>query len=568
MLGQSAQVKLGFTAIVLILALLSVVVAQEIATNGLPTGEVILPQQGNAVDLDLINLKIISPLYEEIISGTGIVILGVEPRDKITSAYFEIAGNETELSMSNNFSSEFDSKAFENGDYQFTATVCINDSCKSETIPIRVSNPSSKGEPEFSPSISPAVGSGVPEIIPRTVKVRGSNIFSALTLFSEEGIVKGSGTDFFEIERGTYNAQIDFFDSAISLLELKNLQVQKEGTLVETKSVDITKLEIPQAGLEWVQVHALNTNYSFSSGELTLIPPSSSVYLFRCRDFDYEAENCRGSFENVSRVVPLEKFVVPFDSVSKAVGFAKIKPKGIVNDSDQNVFVKPSIVEVADFNSIMPEEDLLGIDFEKIRGNLPHGLYSLKDTESRQSEADAFVNPNFPYFSIETNPITAKKSFVIDPVTYSAKWLETGFPTTKLVSSQSEALYELYLEVYYQKSKSFGNAGLSAALVEYNDEEVMGNSGDIIHFTDSGLVPGSGLFEIKHADILLQNPGFVEGSQDVNFVGKKISARFRSASGAKFLRIFFVFNQVEPSQSTGSFYFDKISLKKVVENEG
>ena len=589
MFGQSAQVKIGFTGVLLVIALLSLVVAQEIVPLGLPTGEVTLPATGGiGDDLGLLlNLKIASPLYGETISGTGVVILAVEPRDKITSSFFEVGGIRGDLSSSNNFSGEFDSKILGNGDYQFTATACINDSCKSETIPVKVFNASGKGEPEISqPPVQPPGGGPVPEVIPRTVKVRGSNVFSALTLFSPEGIVKGSGTDFFEIDRGTYNAQIDFFDSPLSALSLKEISLQKDGTIVETKQVETNNLEEPEEGLSWVQVHALKPNYLFSRGELVLLPPSASLYLFRCRDFDYEKEECRTGFEKVSQVTPHEKFTVPFDGEAKAFGFTGRKQKGGIGGSDQNVFVRPSVVKVADFNAVKPEEDLLGIDFEKMRGNLPQGLYSIWDNISMAS-SDEVTAPNFPYYSVEFNPFTGKKALVIDTVRYSAKWFESRPPATKLVSVEAGALHELYFEFYYPQGKDLDFDNLSVYLVEFSETEVMGISGDIVHFKDEGLLAGNQNFEIIYADI--GSPAGIEKTLVADssekdstlaadsakkdslgpaspFAGKKVAARFRASEGAKFMRVSFVFDKQEPSaMNSGNFYFDKIYLKKVME---
>lgn len=602
MFGESAQVKIGFTGVFLVLALLSVVVAQEITQQdeqpidgtGLVTeaqqdGETVpgeaVPENSPSEIVPFLELKIASPLYGETISGTGVVILAVEPRDKITSAFFEIGGLRGELSPSNNFSSEFDSKALPDKDYEFSATACINDACKSETIPLKIFNASGKGGPEVAPSLVQPPGAGpAPEVIPHTVKVKGSNVFSAITVFSLEGTVIASGTDFVEIKPGVYNVQIDFFDSSLYSLFLKEIFIQKDGFVAQISLIEPALTDKSPQDLEWIEIHALKSNHSFSDGKLTLLPPPRSAYLYRCRNLDYESKKCRGEFEKVSIVLPMEKFFVPFNNNPAGFAFAKKTTKGeITPQHDLNTTVSITTRKVPDLNKSTDSNDLLGIDFEKMHDNLPQGLYSIWDTES-MAGADEVAVPNFPYYSIENNPFTGKKSLVIDATRYSGKWFESRPPATKLVPVEPGALYELYLEFYYPQGKDFDSDNLSAYLAEFSETGGLG-TGDIVHFKNDGLLAGNQDFEILYADI--SSLGGVEknlaadyGGKDStpapdsgeknslstanHFSGKKVAARFRASPKTSFFRIFLVFDKQEPPAiNGGSFYFDKITLNKV-----
>ncbi|MDO8633796.1 MAG: hypothetical protein Q7K34_00725 [archaeon] len=626
--GESAQVKIGFTVVLAVFALLSVVVAQEIAQQeeqpiggtGLVTeagqdgetvpGEMVpetqkddetvpddlVPENLPGEIVPFLELKIASPLYGEIISGTGVVILAVEPRDKITSAFFEIGGLRGELSASNNFSAEFDSKTLPDADYELSVTACINAACKSETIPVTVQNALGNAEPQVTPSLVQSPGSGPsPEVIPRTVKVKGANVFSAMTVFSLDGTVAASGTDFVELKPGVYNVQIDFFDSSLYSLFLKEISIQKDGFVAETSVIDAALTDKPAQDLDWIETRALKANHFFSDGKLVLLPPPLSAYLYRCRNLDYESKNCRGEFEKVSIVLPMEKFSVPFNNNPKGFAFAKKSVKGqLVPKPDLNATVSITTRKVTDLNASPDSNDLLGINFGQMHENLPEGLYSIWDTESMAS-ADEVAAPNFPYYSVEINPFTGKKSFVIDTVKYSEKWFESRTPATKLVPVEAGALYELYLEFYYPQGKDFDSDNLSAYLAEFTETGGLG-AGDIVHFKNEGLLAGNQNFEITYADIsspdgVEKNPAVDSAKKDSTpvadsaksdpilapdsgeknslttantFSGKKLAARFRASEESKFMRISFVFDKQELSAiNGGSFYFDSITLNKV-----
>ena len=173
----------------------------------------------------VIEISIVSPIQNQQISNSGIVLAVISPPEQVTSAWFEIGSIRTQLSAANNFSSEFDSLQLPNGKYTFTLHACAEENCTEKSVQVEIANaeaavtppeetttapqenPAAANTTEVldenipvveTPAVSDENQNGIPEEpieLPieepepssTAVIVKGSNISSALTLFDLNG---------------------------------------------------------------------------------------------------------------------------------------------------------------------------------------------------------------------------------------------------------------------------------------------------------------------------------------------------------------------------------------------
>lgn len=293
-----------------------------------------------------IKISIISPLNGEQISGSAIVIVAIEPATKITSAWFEIDAKKLgELSSESNFSSDFNTAVFENGQYIFSVHACVGKHCSSEMIEIEIKNPI---VPEIVPKESPIAveETQIPEQLQPTMpetsphenqqeeqipdsgqeiekkySVRPSNIFSAAVFYNDKNEPVASGTDAIYVPEGKYSISITFFDSAISSVNLSNAFVGSNALLFEVdENIDANNILWNDQNFYLKELVAVRSGLPFEGGVVTL-KPSSSEAVFVCEDWDFEQKKCSTEFSFHLEVINAEE-ILSLSAGSKAFGFA------------------------------------------------------------------------------------------------------------------------------------------------------------------------------------------------------------------------------------------------------
>jgi len=262
-----------------------------------------------------LTIRIFSPLFGDQISGSGVVLVGFDPLEGITNAFFEIGEIHENLFIENNFSSSFDSTLLEDGEYTFSVQACIQESCSTQTVQVIIKN--SVGEEIIEDPI----------IEEPKLNVKGTNLFSPLTLFELNGEIVGSGTDFFEIVPGTYNARIDFIDSVFSQLQMSEVVLNSNVTLIEVDTeIDSNFFEPPDKNKNWISIYAIKPNVLFYTGDLTLNTPTNGTSLFECISWDFEQRTCNGEWVKSLDLVGEPTITIKLNQSAAAYGFLEIKP--------------------------------------------------------------------------------------------------------------------------------------------------------------------------------------------------------------------------------------------------
>ncbi|MEK6941560.1 MAG: hypothetical protein AABW85_01755 [archaeon] len=289
-----------------------------------------MPQEP-APQIELPSIKIISPIFGETVSGTGLIIIATEPKEKITSAFFEAGGIKKDLSTENNFSSDFNSQQLADGNYDVKATACIGENCQSETVPITVSN--QQNPPQEGP----------PTVQQDFVFLSGSNIFSALTIFDSNNGIAASGTENVQVLAGTYNVQIDFPQSLASKITLANAAINSDMNVTEIKAIlDLNSISVPDKNFEWLDFTTIKTNAPFDSGQISFSPTGKQDALFSCSDWDFAGNKCSKEFEKFlgASQSTIEE---PLPSQNAAFGFARQLQIEIVPDINSDAFDSNSL---------------------------------------------------------------------------------------------------------------------------------------------------------------------------------------------------------------------------------
>jgi len=337
-----------------------------------------------------LEISIISPLQNQQISNSGIVLAVISPAGQVTSAWFEIGSFSSQLSAANNFSSEFDSLQLPNGSYTFTIHACAEENCPEKSIPVEIANADAVTPPEetataqqenqtaantgttdneTAPFEEPPAAStaGIldeniiagetpdvsdeqiipdenqnlpeqpieeieePEQISAAVIVKGSNISSALTLFDLNGGVAGSGTGEVSIEPNTYAARVDFFNSTFFRIDLEGVEIDTNSDFFEIdESIDTNNIGIP-AEIAVVKVVAINPLVGFAGGTIEFNVPETATTLFKCRNWALAERICNGNWEIAMETVA-GRIQVPISPSDPAFAFGKKAPSLISFD--------------------------------------------------------------------------------------------------------------------------------------------------------------------------------------------------------------------------------------------
>src|SRR3989344_1232346 len=294
-------------------------------------------------------ISIVSPIQNQQITNSGIVLAVISPVEQATSAWFEIGNIKTELSSQNNFSSEFDSLQLPNGNYTFTLHACAEENCTEQSVEVEVANAETQNqngtivkgttneanqttietsdenapvakepiaadenqnnvqaEPNEIPEASIEIPIDVPietpteetPAVPTTfVSVKGSNISSALTVFDLNGEVAGSGTGDARIKPSLYNARVDFFDSTFIRIDLADVEIDSNSDFFEIdEPIDANNTGIP-VEIAVVKVVAINPLVKFASGTMEFNVPETATTLYKCKNWAFEERICNGNWE-------------------------------------------------------------------------------------------------------------------------------------------------------------------------------------------------------------------------------------------------------------------------------
>lgn len=382
-MNYRAQAKFG-SYIFLLLVLLSVFVA---AQHSIQTDQNSKASDNNSLhDVPMLqenpamNLRIASPVFGEKIAGTGIVIVSVAEPQKITSAFFKIGSIHGELSVQNNFSSEFDSLQLENGDYNFSVQACIEESCATTFVPISVQNTQITPDqntfmepdantfevPDTNTPAEPDINAGEEidanapvdvfdenvsetpeETVSNKVTVSGSNIFSTLTLFNLGGSIAASGTDNIEVLSGIYDAQIDFFDSVISTTKINGLALDSNKEILQINEVNSVPDDNTSIENNFFAVLEIKTSFDFENTVIEFNFPPNFDKLYSCSNWDFESKKCAVEFtlETLSQAEQ-------FETHSKEIVFGFARKQIPVDVKDE-------------FEEIQPDQNVLSVPREK-----------------------------------------------------------------------------------------------------------------------------------------------------------------------------------------------------------
>ncbi|GEM_PF-2811184 len=369
-MNENAQLRFGFLGLVAFFIILTLVSAQEIegnptelpsdGTQSPPEGPIVLPEPEIPPEDIFPSVAIISPVENDTISKTGLVIVSVNPQDQITSAFFEIGGTNQPLLAENKFSGEFDSALLQDGEYEFKATACIKDNCTTSATNVKIENAEADEPPEEEPQEEPAEEPTATEY-----SVKGSNLFSAMTIFNQDGSIAGSGSDYVKIKEGIYNFQIDFFEittgteTALKSIFITSGIIKEDGLIVEADNeIPPDAANLPNETLlseqgystiqktpsEWIALFAIKTNPGFESEKIVLVPPAGAELLFKCPDWSFPEKKCNTLFEEISKTDTAE-ITIDAKEPSIALGFLAV---------DQNT-------PLPDFNSIFDENKPLPV---------------------------------------------------------------------------------------------------------------------------------------------------------------------------------------------------------------
>ncbi len=351
-LKENAQIKIGFAGLLIFFILITLVSAQELQEENekqsntgqeietpidQPAQDLAVPAQEEGIEppkeelpqdpaLNSPQLTVVSPLYGEEVSGSVLVIAAILPAEKITAAFFEIENTKKELTQQNNFTEVFDSRQLEDGEYKITVQACIQDNCITQTLPIKISN--NKIEPEQKPTEEPPVIE-LPDgtIMPRPgmlVSIKGSNIFSALTVMTLEGKIIAAGTDYLEVPQGTYSLQNDFFEYQIHSVRLKTAQIKASGIIFEINELkEFNTVTPPKEQLEFQKILELNVLSEFESGEIYFNEPAKGESLLICMNWNSVKKNCEEEFQAPQQEYIENKNTIKFSQQSMAIAYAK-----------------------------------------------------------------------------------------------------------------------------------------------------------------------------------------------------------------------------------------------------
>ncbi|MEM0360733.1 MAG: hypothetical protein QXK06_05350 [Candidatus Diapherotrites archaeon] len=314
-------------------------------------------------------VSIVSPMESQKVKGSAIVIAVIEPREQITSAWFEVDGQRLgSLSIENNFSSDFNSLQFENGVHSFSITACIEENCQSKKANIEIINPleekpeeiptasplqpdttlpetpiqtaiptqaqdtlletpaispSHSGETPFpTPSLAPGTAKPI-EPMQKTVFVKPSNFFSAATFYDSNENPVASGTELIEIALGSYALKISFFDSVFSKIEIDGAKIDSNTTLFEIdEEIDENSVPSPDKNFYFENIVAEKPGFSFEQGLISFAVPGEADTVFLCNNWDFAGKKCNSLFEKASEISGATA-LLSLENGARAFAFAK-----------------------------------------------------------------------------------------------------------------------------------------------------------------------------------------------------------------------------------------------------
>jgi len=262
-------------------------------------------------------ITFVAPLENQIIRGIQVIVVSLQNFREIISHSLFFGGTEFTGTVSDNsLTAELNTLQFENNVYDLQANVCNNRNCYSETISVNLEN---------AVDVVKKPTEKITEVIPEAVSylIIPSNEEAALSFFDSKGNLIDSSTEQVLITEGVYNAQMTFLNAGITSISLNEVQINSNLVLIDIEEEIPLTLKVPEKKMEWNKIIGVKPNVQFVSGELNLIVPPESDFLFKCFEWNYTEKNCDGKWEKLMDLGNEQIVSIPFSPADPAFGFAK-----------------------------------------------------------------------------------------------------------------------------------------------------------------------------------------------------------------------------------------------------